>query len=533
MNNKNDFFNRTKIRENTDIVSCLSNLSSDEVFTPPYIANIVLDSLPDDIFKSKDTKFLDPFCKSGIFLREIAKRLLDHQLPGYKQKINLIKQKKNENTSLSDNEKSFLEKINKTVDHIFKKQLFGISITELTSLLSRRTVYCSKYPNCKYSIVQFDNPEGNIRFRKTKHNWVNKRCSYCGANQDEYDRDENLENHAYEFIHTENPEEIFDNMKFDVIIGNPPYQLKDGGNGSSSVPIYQHFVSQAKKMNPRYLSMIIPARWYSGGKGLDEFRKEMFEDKQIKELHDFTDAKDCFYGVEIKGGVCYFLWEKGHNADCKIISHKKNTIVSTTIRPLLEDGNDVFIRYNEGIDIIKKIKELNESKFNKIVSTRMPFGIESNFNKYKTKKSEKYPIKIYMNKNVGYVSEDDVLKNKNWINKWKVYISKAIGKGSLEEDVMKPFLGEPNSICSETYIVIGPFETKQEAENVISYIQTKFFHCVFGLRKISHNTTQETYSFIPIQDFKKPWTDDELYKKYKFTEDTINFIESIIKNINK
>lgn len=488
---------------NPDVLSCLANLSNDEVFTPPEIVNQMLDMLPQELFRNPDTKFLDPACKTGVFLREIAKRLikgLEPQFPDLQQRI----------------------------DHIFHKQLYGIAITELTSLLSRRGLYCSKYPNSEFSVSHFDTAEGNIRYKKISHIWKDGRCIYCGASQKEYDRDAELETHAYEFIHTLTPEEIF-NMKFDVIISNPPYHLNDSGNGASAKPIYQYFVAQAKKLKPRYLAMIMPARWYAGGKGLDTFRNTMLKDKRIKIIHDFITASDCFSGVEIKGGVCYFLWDKDYNGDCTVYSHTGDKITSVMKRPLLEKDNDTFIRYNDAISILNKIKSLNETTFDTLVSARKPFGFATDFRQYEKNESELHSIKIYAQKDIGYISKDIVQKNSNWIKLWKVYIPEAIGSGNMETDILKPILGSPNTVCSETYVVVNPTASKQTAENVISYIKTKFFHFLLGLKKITQHTTSKTYSYIPIQDFSKPWTDEELYAKYNLTPEEIDFIESMIK----
>ena len=250
---------------NPDVLSCIANLSNDEVFTPPELANKIIDMLPQELFENPDTTFLDPCCKSGVFLREIAKRLikgLEPQMP----------------------------ELEKRIEHIFSKQLFGIAITELTSLLSRRSVYCSKFPSSEFSAYQFpeDKPQGNIIFQRIKHTWKDGKCVYCGASQSAYDRGNELETHAYQFIHNIDITKIF-NMKFDVIIGNPPYQMNDGGGeGSSAIPIYDKFVKNAIKLNPRYLSMIIPARWYSGGKGLDNFRDEILHDNRLRIIHDFS-----------------------------------------------------------------------------------------------------------------------------------------------------------------------------------------------------------------------------------------------------
>ncbi len=489
-----------------DVLNCLANLSSDEVFTSPKIVNEMLDMLPQELFSNPNTTFLDPCTKSGVFLREIAKRLLvglEKQIPDLQERIN----------------------------HIFTKQLYGIAITKLTSLLSRRSLYCSKTADGKYSICdQFRNNVGNIKFDNIKHTFKDHKCIYCGVgdNVGTYVRDEAHETYAYQFIHTENPEELF-NMKFDVIIGNPPYQLNDGGGmGSSAIPLYHKFVMQAKRLNPRYLTMIIPSRWFAGGKGLDEFRDEMLHDNSLRVIHDYINSSDCFSGVEIKGGVCYFLWDRDNKGLCNVITHSGEKVLSSMERPLLENNCDVFIRYNQSISIIKKVDRTHS--FSELVTTRNPFGFSSNFSNFSASGSNPM-VKIYMiNKKTGWIGADYLFnKNHNFISKWKVLISKAIGTGDMKTDMLKPFIAEPNSVCTETYLAIGPFDTKQMAENVISYMNTRFFHFLLGLKKITQNSTKDSYSFIPMQDFSKPWTDKELYEKYKLAKEEIEFIESMVR----
>jgi len=488
---------------NPDVLTCLSNLSSDEVFTPPSLVNKILDMLPEELFRDKNTTFLDPACKSGVFLREIAKRLL----VGLKVEIPDLQER---------------------IDHIFHKQIFGIAITELTSLFSRRSVYCSKYPNCKYSISNFEDADGNIRFKKTVHIWEGEKCKCCGASKSEYNRDTSLETHAYEFIHTIRPEEKF-KMKFDVIIGNPPYQLSDGGNQASAKPIYQYFVQQAKKLNPRYLTMIIPSRWFAGGKGLDSFRAEMIADTRIRQINDFYNAADCFPGVEIKGGVCYFLWDRDNRGDCIVTTHSADGRVSTMNRPLIEGDSDVFIRQNEGIEILKKVTAFDEPTFDSLVSSRKPFGFPTNYSgKSKTNKN---PIQLYERGKITYINETDIERGGVWVNTYKIFMSKAYNAGDNypHQILNKPIYAGKNTACTETYLVIGPFETEQMTRNVISYIETRFFRFLVFLRKISQDATSKVYSFVPVQDFSEPWTDEKLYAKYSITKDEIAFIESMIR----
>lgn len=491
---------------NPDVLLCLANLSNDEVFTPPAVVNRMLDMLPAELWSDSSATFLDPVSKTGVFLREIAKRLikgLEQEIPDTQQRLN----------------------------HIFTRQLFGIAITELTGLISRRSLYCGKTANNEYSVcTEFDDADGNIIYRPMRHKWENGRCSFCGASKEVYDRDKDSESYAYQFIHTLNPEKIF-NMKFDVIIGNPPYQLSDGGGrDSAAIPLYHKFVEQAKKLNPRFLCMIIPARWYSGGRGLDDFRESMLKDQQLREIYDFPETKDCFPGINIRGGICYFLWQKGYKGNCKITNFIKNEEI-VECRPLLEKGTDVFIRYNSAISILHKVQKFKEETFSKYVSSSKPFGMRSNFDGFKTKPSPLFHIKLYRFGELGYVSKEQVLKLEGLIDKYKVIVSKASPGGDEYPHmiVSKPIISEPNSVCTETYLVIKSVANEKEAENLVSYIKTRFFRFMMSLMKNTQNISKASYHFVPLQDFSEPWSDDKLYKKYGLTDDEIAFIESMIR----
>ena len=510
---------KVKDNYNPDVLSCLANLSSDEVFTSPKLANEILDLLPKEIWKDKNAAFLDPVCKSGVFLREIAKRLLE----GLKDEI---------------------PDVPKRIDHIYGKQLFGIGITELTALLSRRSLYCSKTANGKYSVTTiFDNEKGNIFFDATSHNWENGRCSFCGASQTEYEREEGMETHAYQFIHNNLPDKI-KNMKFDVIIGNPPYQLSDGGHGASAIPIYHKFVEQAKKLNPRFLTMIIPARWFAGGRGLDVFRNEMLKDGRIRIIRDFFNSDECFPGIDLSGGVCYFLWDRDNRGICKITTSVQGKL-TTIKRSLLEDGTNTFIRFNEGVVILKKVSLQKEQSFQDLVSANDPFGYDvREENSYLRVKPDikdqpfKDSLKIYYwgknGKSTGYVKRDSVRKGYDLIDKRKIFISRSYGeRGDFPYLVIgKPFAGGVGTVCTETYVVVGTYEEDHALNNVISYMCTRFFRFLVMLKKNTQSATRQVYEFVPMQDFSESWTDEKLYKKYKLTKEEIDFIESMIRPMN-
>jgi hypothetical protein len=521
---------------NPDVLTCIANLSNDEVFTPPELANKMLDMLTEawaannagaNLWADKRVRFLDPCTKSGVFLREITSRLIK----GLEKEIPALE---------------------KRVDHILSKQVFGIGITHVTAMLARRSVYCSKYANGKHSIAKsFKKEQGNIWFERLEHLWEGEKCKYCGAARSVFERSDDLETHAYAFIHSNNIrarlKKIFEaNMQFDVVIGNPPYQLSDDGFGTSAAPIYQHFVEQAKALEPRYLSMVIPARWFAGGKGLDEFRASMLNDDRLRAIHDFLSASDVFPGVGLKGGVCYFLWDRDNRGQCLVTTHFKDHPPSTVSRSLLEEGADVFIRFNEGLSILRKVVAVEtgqdrslampESKrFDRLVSSRKPFGLETTFKgKESTRQGD---LIVYQNGGTGYISRDQISANTHLIDQWKVYVGRAApGTGNRDtyphKIISTPFVGEPGSISSETYLCIGPLTSKRQAESVLSYLSCRLTRFLILLHKPSQDTTRKVYSFVPTQNWNKRWTDENLYRKYGISDAEAAFINTVVRPMN-
>ncbi|MBR1668057.1 MAG: Eco57I restriction-modification methylase domain-containing protein [Bacteroidaceae bacterium] len=493
---------------NPDVLNCLANLSNDEVFTPPALANQVLDMLPQELFTSSTTTFLDPVSKSGVFLREIVKRLdrgLEPQMPDRRQRI----------------------------DHILHRQVFGIAITELTAHLSRRSVYCSKDASSEYSVTRFKSESGNILYRPLHHTWANGKCRYCGASQEVYDRGDQAEQYAYQFIHTDNPHTLFNNMKFDVIIGNPPYQLETGGAGKQAKPIYDLFVSQAMKLNPRFLTMIVPSRWFSGGmKQLEDFREKMMNDGRIRVLVDYANAKECFPQNSISGGVCYFLWDRDHKGDCRFTNIKagKEEVLN---RPLNEFP--VLVRYNNAVSILHKTKTLNEESLSKIVSSLCPYGLPTNYRG--KERSFDGALILHSSEGESYIHRKEILKGMDCIDTYKIIIGKVSAEhaGEPGKDGMYRVLTAstrvigPKEVCTHSYFIIGNYKHKECADNLLGYLYTKFVRFLLLVTMSSINLSKFVFWVVPLQDFSHPWTDEMLYKKYGLTDDEIAFIESMIR----
>ena len=510
---------------NPDVLTCIANLSNDEVFTPPELANRMLDSLADAwaadndgafLWADKTVTFLDPSAKSGVFLREITQRLtegLRSQIPDLEARVN----------------------------HILTKQVFGIGITRITSLLARRSVYCSKHAQGEYSIARnFPSDDGNIWFQRMEHSWIGSRCKYCGAAQSILDRGERMENHAYAFIHADNIKDritgIFGKaMQFDVIIGNPPYQFGDGGGGggASATPIYNKFVEAALSLEPRYVSMITPSRWFSGGKGLDEFRDRMLRDSRFIKLVDFPQLYDVFPGVKIRGGVSYWVWGREHEGGCEVVTMIGNEIIGTpTIRRL--DAYDVLIRRNEAVRILDKVAEYRvkgkpEPILGDQVSARKPFGLTNERGKSRAM-GVKNPVLVYGNQHTSYLPRTVITNNDEWVDRWKVLLVKAHGTSGRDDVTIlgEPVVAGPGSACTETYLVIGVCSSEVEARNLAAYMRTRFVRFLVSLRKITQNITRDSYKFVPSLPMNRVWTDGDLYKRYDITEDQVIFIESLI-----
>ncbi len=506
---------------NPDVLTCIANLSNDEVFTPPEFANRMLDTLAEawaanhggaNLWADKTVKFLDPCTKSGVFLREITKRLtagLEHEIPNLEKRVN----------------------------HILTRQVFGIGITQITSLLARRSVYCSKHATGQHSIAQaFASDDGNIWYKRIEHTWGETKCEFCGAPKAILDREEELENYAYAFIHTDNIKtrlaEIFGgNMQFDVILGNPPYQMKGGAGGSSDSSIYHLFVEQAKKLQPRFLSMVVPSRWLAGGRGLDDFRKEMLSSRKLFRLVDYPVSKEVFPNVEVKGGICYFLWSEAHNGPCDVtvIRGKEE---SSSQRQL--DEFAVFVRDPRAVGILRKVLKAGETSITEILTADTPFGIATNFDGFHDKKKSGDVALYYVRsgkRDIGFVPRNTITKNAALIDKWKVLVPKAGSDGGqkIPDSVLgKPWLSPPPSVATQTFLAFC-VSSEAEAESVESYYRTKFFRHLVSLRKLTQDALRPMYSWIPVQAWDRQWTDKALYKKYGLTKHEIDYIEAVIR----
>jgi len=508
---------------NPDVLTCIANLSNDEVFTPPEFANRMLDTLTEawtannsgaDLWANSTVRFLDPCTKSGVFLREIASRLakgLAAEIPDLQERV----------------------------DHILTRQVFGIGITYLTSLLARRSVYCSKHANGPHSITRgLTHDSGNIWFERMEHTWVDGKCTYCGASQKALDRGAGLESHAYAFIHTDDIKaRIFKlfggEMQFDVIIGNPPYQLDDGGYGTSAAPIYQLFVEKALDLAPRYAVFVTPSRWMAGGKGLDKYRARMLSDRRMRRIVDYPKLYEAFPGVKIRGGISYFLWDREHNGACTVETIWDGQLTGPAVARYL-NAYDVLVRRNEAVPILEKVRAKKEPTLDKRVSSGKPFGLRTFYHGKPAAEGLKKPVKLFGSQKVSWLERKDIAVNAEWIDKWKVLMTAVQGTSAAIETkfLSKPIIAEPGTACTETYIVAGHFDNEKEAIIYAQYLRTRFARFLVSLRKATQHSTRDVYSFVPDLRLDKGWTDPMLYKRYGLTNDEIAFVESQVAEHN-
>ncbi|MDQ1059732.1 site-specific DNA-methyltransferase (adenine-specific) [Arthrobacter globiformis] len=522
---------------NPDVLTCIANLSNDEVFTPPEMANRMLDMLATawseahggaDLWADPTATFLDPFTKSGVFLREIVRRLTDGLDP-----------------TIPD--------LNERVDHILTRQVYGIAITELTGYLARRSVYCSRYANGPHSVAKsFTTEDGNIWFQRTEHTWgggkresprdplsgdeksvdTTRKCIYCGANEKDYERGAELETHAYALIHTNDVKartaELFgEDMQFDVIIGNPPYQLSDGGHGSSAAPIYQMFVEKALELDPRFAVFVTPSRWFAGGKGLDEYRRKMLGDRRIQSIVDYPKLYEAFPGVKIRGGVSYFLWDRDHDGPCTIQTMWDGQLIGEPVARDL-DTYDVLVRRNEAVPILDKVHAKCEPTLDARVSSQKPFGLRTFVHGQETRLGLKDPVQLFGSRKVTWIDRSDIPVNDGWIDEWKVLMTRVQGTSAAVETkfLSKPIIAGPGTACTESYLVAGHFGSETEAKRYALYLRTRFVRFLVSLRKSTQDAPRNVYAFVPDVSLDREWSDASLYKRYGLTQDEIAFIES-------
>lgn len=518
---------------NPDVLTCIANLSNDEVFTPPELANRMLDTLAEgwaadhdgaSIWADRHVTFLDPCTKSGVFLREITSRLtigLEQEIPDLQARVN----------------------------HILTRQVFGIALTRLTALLARRSVYCSKHAKGEHSIAtSLRSDDGNVWFERMDHTWEQGRCRYCRAAKGALDRGDELESHAYAFIHTDKirariAEQFGVDMQFDVIIGNPPYQLADEAGAetpsrtASASPIYHLFVEQAKQLEPRYLCMIIPARWMAGGRGLDQFRNAMLSDRSVSVLVDYPSATDVFgKGVRVSGGVCYFLREANRTGLTRVTTIRGTTVVGPVERQL--DEYDIFIRDSEATSIVHRVLAMREPSVASMFSSG--FGLDTNFSAFH---ASPRPHALVLHLNIGgmghqratrFIERSQVSRNRELIDRWKVLVPSAAGYGAEQEYdrvLGRPILAGPGEVGTQTYRVIGPFDSEAEARSFISYYSTRFFRFLASLRKVTQHASPAVYSWIPVQSWDRMWSDEELNAKYSLSPEEQAFIATRVRDV--
>jgi site-specific DNA-methyltransferase (adenine-specific) len=503
-----------------DILDVIAALSSNAIPTPPKLARALLDILPDEVWTNPNYQWLDPATKSGSILREVARRLMD---------------------GLADWEPD----PGKRADHILRNMIHGCGITLLHGEMTRRSVYVSRDATSDFSVVRFDDPSGNLPFVEAQHNFpLNKQgqasgpCKVCGAPV-RLERGDTRENYAYAFTHGAYPTEGMEHMEFDVIVGNPPYQIGDLKNEEDrAAPIYQYFVERALDLNPKYVAMIIPSRWFTGGFQLDKFRERMISDRRLRMIVDNPKVYDCFPGVKIRGGVNYFLWDRDHDGDCEFSTRIDGEIISTATRDL-RAGDGVLVRDNFAASVIDKIRSGHKGAWcDTVVGPQMPFGqMRTNFSEDTSERTTEADVALVLGTRAGYVAPKHIEKNHEWVARWKVLLPKA-SSGDTNQDetgrIVDVVLGEPialapGSACTQTYLIAGMFDTRQETENYANYLATKFVRFLVLQRKTSQDVYSDRFRFVPALDMTRAWTDPDLYREFNLTQDEIDYIEACIR----
>ncbi|MCV7645109.1 Eco57I restriction-modification methylase domain-containing protein [Micrococcus luteus] len=504
-----------------DVLETLAQLPNDDVYTPPKVAAAMLDILPMHVWSEPHYTWLDPATKSGVYLREVFKRLM----------VGLAKWEPN----------GAMRR-----EHILRNMLFGAATTQINGEVARRSLYQTKNAtgvevkdeSLRDLIVSFDQPAGNVPFVETGHTFrgegANRRCSWCGA--PEALVRESREQYAYSFIHHLYPTAELEHMKFDVIVGNPPYQIGVEGN-TRTRPLYQLFVERAIALNPRYIVMITPSRWFTGGLGLDEYRDRMINDRRLKVIVDHPKIFDVFPQAKIRGGVSYFLWDRDYGGDCAFSTRIDGRIISTATRDIRE-GHGVLIRDNTASALVHQVLEHTEHSVEELFYPRLAFSQEwrTNF-RGDSEQPIAGGIPIIHNGGVGYVREQSFERNRDVADMWKVLLPKASSGDTAQDSqgrIIDVVLGEPiavapGSVCTESYFVAGAFETRDETENYAHYLATKFVRFLVLQRKATQDITADRFRFAPALDFTRAWSDEDLYAHFNLTQDHIDYIESSIK----
>jgi site-specific DNA-methyltransferase (adenine-specific) len=493
-----------------DILDVIAALSSDAIPTPPVLARALLDLLPQEVWSNPDYRWLDPATKSGSILREAARRLM---------------------VGLADWQPDPAAR----AQHILRNMLFGCAITQVHGEMTRRSVYVSRDATSEHAVIPFGSVEGNLPFVAAEHDYptdkmgrANGSCKVCGA-PPRLERGDTRENYAYAFIHGAYPTEELKDMQFDVIVGNPPYQTSAEGT-TRTMPVYHYFVDRAISLEPKYVAMITPSRWFAGGLGLDVFRGRMLSDRRLRSIVDNPRLFDCFPGVEIKGGVSYFLWDRDHDGDCEFSTRIDGTIITTSMRDLRE-GDGVLIRDNQAANIVYKVRQKSTASVTEWVQPRLAFNekFRTNF-RGSPEPASSTDIPIISTGGIGYVAKDEVVRGTDLIPKWKVLVPKAgDGHGREVSYVLgEPIALAPGSVCTESYFVAGVFPVREQAEHFAHYLATKFVRFLVLQRKLTADLAPDRFKFVPALDMKRRWTDADLYEHFGLDEVEARYIEATI-----